>query len=85
MAVADAFDAMTSNRPYREPLPEEEALAELRRSAGLQFDPRVVAAFEQIYPAVKRTLAPASAGRQRPRLTHRAATGRDFLSRTVVP
>jgi putative nucleotidyltransferase with HDIG domain len=56
MAVADAFDAMTSNRPYREPLPEEDALAELRRSAGLQFDPRVVAAFEHIYPAVKRTL-----------------------------
>ncbi|TMQ58670.1 MAG: HD-GYP domain-containing protein [Candidatus Eisenbacteria bacterium] len=56
MAVADAFDAMTSNRPYREPLPEEEALTELRRAAGAQFDPRVVAAFEQIYPAVKRTL-----------------------------
>ena len=56
MAVADAFDAMTSNRPYREPLPEEEALAELRSAAGSQFDPRVVGAFEQIYPAVKRTL-----------------------------
>jgi HD domain len=56
MAVADAFDAMTSNRPYREALPEEEALAELRRNAGTHFDPRVVAAFEQIYPAVKRTL-----------------------------
>lgn len=56
MAVADAFDAMTSNRPYREPVPEEEALSELRRAAGTQFDPRVVAAFEQIYPAVKRTL-----------------------------
>jgi HD-GYP domain-containing protein (c-di-GMP phosphodiesterase class II) len=56
MAVADAFDAMTSNRPYRHALPEEEALAELRRHAGSHFDPRVVAAFEQIYPAVKRTL-----------------------------
>jgi HD-GYP domain-containing protein (c-di-GMP phosphodiesterase class II) len=56
MAVADAFDAMTSYRPYRNPSPEEDALAELRRSAGTQFDPRVVAAFEQIYPAVKRTL-----------------------------
>ena len=56
MAVADAFDAMTSSRPYREQLPEGEALMELRRAAGLQFDPRVVAAFEQIYPAVKRTL-----------------------------
>ncbi|HXL14880.1 MAG TPA: HD-GYP domain-containing protein, partial [Methylomirabilota bacterium] len=50
MAVADAFDAMTSSRPYREPLPEEDALAELRQAAGAQFDPRVVAAFEQIYP-----------------------------------
>jgi HD-GYP domain-containing protein (c-di-GMP phosphodiesterase class II) len=56
MAVADAFDAMTSNRPYRQALPEEDALAELRRNAGTHFDPRVVAAFEQIYPAVKRTL-----------------------------
>jgi HD-GYP domain-containing protein (c-di-GMP phosphodiesterase class II) len=56
MAVADAFDAMTSNRPYRQALPEEEALAELRRNAGTHFDPKVVAAFEQIYPAVKRTL-----------------------------
>jgi len=56
MAVADAFDAMTSNRPYRRALPEEEALVELRRNAGTHFDPRVVAAFEQIYPAVKRTL-----------------------------
>jgi len=56
MAVADAFDAMTSSRPYRKPMPEEEALAELRAAAGTQFDPRVVGAFEQIYPAVKRTL-----------------------------
>ncbi len=56
MAVADAFDAMTSNRPYRNALPEEDALVELRRNAGTHFDPRVVAAFEQIYPAVKRTL-----------------------------
>jgi HD-GYP domain-containing protein (c-di-GMP phosphodiesterase class II) len=56
IALADAFDAMTSNRPYREALPEEEALVELRGRAGTQFDPRVVAAFEQIYPAVKRTL-----------------------------
>ena len=56
MAVADSFDAMTTDRPYRNALPEETALAELRRAAGTQFDPRVVAAFEQIFPAVKRTL-----------------------------
>jgi HD-GYP domain-containing protein (c-di-GMP phosphodiesterase class II) len=56
MAVADAFDAMTSNRPYRNALPEEDSLDELKRNAGTHFDPRVVAAFEQIFPAVKRTL-----------------------------
>jgi putative nucleotidyltransferase with HDIG domain len=41
-AVADTFDAMTSDRPYRKALPPEQALAEIRRCAGSQFDPRVV-------------------------------------------
>jgi two-component system, cell cycle response regulator len=45
IAVCDAFDAMTSNRPYRPPLSVDEALAELRHCAGTQFDPDVVAAF----------------------------------------
>ena len=45
--VADAYDAMTSDRPYRDAIPQDEALAELRRHAGTQFDPRCVAAFEQ--------------------------------------
>ena len=45
VAVADAFDAMTSDRPYRTALPETDALAELRRCAGTQFDPAVVDAF----------------------------------------
>jgi HD-GYP domain-containing protein (c-di-GMP phosphodiesterase class II) len=56
MAVADAFDAMTSDRPYRKALEEHAALEELKRNAGTHFDPRVLAAFEQIFPAVKRTL-----------------------------
>jgi HD-GYP domain-containing protein (c-di-GMP phosphodiesterase class II) len=56
MAVADAFDAMTSDRPYRKALSEQAALDELRRNAGTHFDPRVVAAFEEIFPAVSRTL-----------------------------
>jgi HD-GYP domain-containing protein (c-di-GMP phosphodiesterase class II) len=46
-AVADSFDAMTSHRPYRQGLTLEAALAELRRTAGTQFDPVVVAAFER--------------------------------------
>jgi putative nucleotidyltransferase with HDIG domain len=44
--VADAFEAMTAARPYRmTPLSTEEALAELRKFAGVQFDPEVVDAF----------------------------------------
>jgi diguanylate cyclase (GGDEF)-like protein/putative nucleotidyltransferase with HDIG domain len=46
LLVADAFDAMTSDRPYRAAMANDEALAELRRNAGRQFDPRCVAAFE---------------------------------------
>jgi diguanylate cyclase (GGDEF)-like protein len=45
IAVCDAFDAMTSSRPYRAPMSVEGALAELRRCAGTQFDPMVVDAF----------------------------------------
>jgi len=44
-AVTDAFDAMTSRRPYREPLSQRQALEELIRNAGTQFDQRVVEAF----------------------------------------
>ncbi|MFZ5590257.1 MAG: HD domain-containing phosphohydrolase [Bacillota bacterium] len=45
IAVADAFDAMTSNRSYRKALPLEEAIDELKKNAGRQFDPEVVNAF----------------------------------------
>ena len=44
--VADAFEAMTAARPYRmTPLTTEQALGELRKYAGVQFDPKVVDAF----------------------------------------
>lgn len=42
VGVADSFDAMTNDRPYRDALPFERALAELREGAGGQFDPQVV-------------------------------------------
>lgn len=45
ICVADAYDAMTSDRPYRKAMSEEAALSELRRCAGRQFDPAVVDAF----------------------------------------
>jgi two-component system, cell cycle response regulator len=46
--VADAFDAMTSERSYGRVLSSEEALAELRRCVGTQFDAAAVAAFERV-------------------------------------
>ncbi|GGL78546.1 hypothetical protein GCM10010129_22750 [Streptomyces fumigatiscleroticus] len=44
VAVADAFDAMTSTRSYRRARPVAAALEELQRCAGAQFDPRMVGA-----------------------------------------
>jgi two-component system, cell cycle response regulator len=62
IAVAVAFAAMTERRPYREPVRPDEALAELRRSSGTQFDPRVVEALavdlaEEATPVGPPTLA----------------------------
>lgn len=48
MSIADVFDALTSDRPYRRALPADEALAELKRGAGKQFDPQLIALFEQV-------------------------------------
>jgi diguanylate cyclase (GGDEF)-like protein/PAS domain S-box-containing protein len=45
ITIADAYDAMTSERSYRGALPDEVALEELRKNAGLQFDPRLVKVF----------------------------------------
>jgi putative nucleotidyltransferase with HDIG domain len=50
-SVADAFDAMTSARPYRSGLPVERALNELRTGRGVQFDVSVVNAFVDAFPA----------------------------------
>ncbi len=43
--VADAYDAMSADRPYRTALSQEQVIEELRRNAGTQFDPQVVAVF----------------------------------------
>lgn len=48
IAVVDAYDAMISNRPYRRAKTHEEAVAELIRCAGVQFDPRIVMHFLEI-------------------------------------
>ena len=51
LAVVDAFDAMTSTRPYRRALPTFHALAEIERCAGTQFDPTIASAFLQAWSA----------------------------------
>ncbi len=51
IAVCDAYDAMTTNRPYRPARSPAQALAELQAHAGTQFDPAVVAAFVQVLAA----------------------------------
>jgi len=48
VAVADAFDAMTTDRPYRKGMPPWEAMQEIIAKTGKQFDPEVVGAFKQV-------------------------------------
>ncbi|MDD5259302.1 MAG: HD domain-containing protein [bacterium] len=48
LSVADSFEAMTSDRPYHKGLPKEEAIEQLKKSAGSQFDPQVVNAFVEV-------------------------------------
>ncbi len=53
-AAADAFDAMTSDRPYRKALPPEMARDEILRHSGTQFDPEVVQAFLLVYDKIEK-------------------------------
>ena len=57
IAVADAFDAMTSNRPYRAALSREDAISELHRCSGSQFDPQCVDALERSVDVIEGELA----------------------------
>lgn len=50
LAIADSFDAMTSDRPYRRGMDIDTALAEIKRCAGSQFDPDLAKLFIEIYP-----------------------------------
>ena len=48
ISVADAYNAMTSDRPYREAMPRETAIAELQSNTGTQFDPRIISALIKV-------------------------------------
>jgi diguanylate cyclase (GGDEF)-like protein len=70
VAIADAYDAMIHDRPYKRAITHEQAVAELRRHAGTQFDPDLVALFCELYsdgapdidPDVAALAAPETAG-----------------------
>lgn len=56
VAVADVYDALTSKRPYKEPWPHEDAVNEITKGSGTQFDPTVVDAFlatANIFPDIR--------------------------------
>jgi two-component system, cell cycle response regulator len=55
VAVCDAYDAMTSERPYRESLMPAEAIQELERCSGTQFDPAVVEIFSEVLASTRTT------------------------------
>jgi HD-GYP domain-containing protein (c-di-GMP phosphodiesterase class II) len=57
VALADAFDAMTSDRPYRKGMPASVAFAEIEKQSGKQFDPNYAAAFLQIQEDIIREMA----------------------------
>jgi two-component system, cell cycle response regulator len=65
LAVCDAYAAMVSERPYSVAMRPSRALEELRRSAGSQFDPEVVAAFEQVAAQRGLPIAPGPGARPR--------------------
>ena len=49
VSVVDSFHAMVSKRPYHDGIANAEALAEIKRCSGTQFDPKIVEAFERAY------------------------------------
>lgn len=82
VAVADAYDAMTSDRSYRSALPREEALAQIKGGAGLQFDPQIVESFlrlsvKDIIPERKTILV--ADDDESIRLLVRSIIGNDYL------
>jgi len=72
VGLADSFDAMTSNRPYRPMLPVEQAIREIRQNKGTQFDAAVTDAFFRLdlsrlmQQFAQQPTAPCTAGAERP-------------------
>jgi HD-GYP domain-containing protein (c-di-GMP phosphodiesterase class II) len=85
LGVADAVEAMASDRPYRSGLDGDTILAELRRNMGSQFDPAVVLAFERLVARQGQELIVNSAHAVHSRLTEdETAAWRSFIPQSVT-
>jgi len=77
VAIADAYDAMTNDRPYKRAISHVAAIAELRRHAGTQFDPDLVTLFCDLFAATAPVPDPAVLAMTQPhRVGERRTTGR---------
>ena len=80
VAIADAYDAMINDRPYKRAITHEQAIAELRRHSGTQFDPELVELFCDLYandaPAPDQTVLAMQAGQA----AHGGATAALFVA-----
>jgi putative two-component system response regulator len=85
VALADAFDAMTHDRPYKTAMPLHEALAEIDRCTGTHFDPTVVEPFRQIDPHSNLEPPPVRAGAPMPSAPAAAPSELDELGRMTAP
>jgi ribonuclease P protein subunit RPR2 len=79
-AVADALDAMTSHRPYREAGSWDEAVAEIIGEAGQQFDPKVVGAFSEREARLRRVYYELTKGETPQDMVAEAAAGADVVT-----
>ena len=92
VAIADAYSAMTSDRPYRRAIPHDAAIAELRQHSGTQFDPDLVTLFCDLFaaaapmpdPAILAIIGPHSMSDRRTRHGGSAAARRTPAARALA-
>jgi diguanylate cyclase (GGDEF)-like protein/putative nucleotidyltransferase with HDIG domain len=88
ISVVDVFDALTSNRPYRRAMSQEEALEVLREGSGKQFDARLVTLFEKVLPGTRERIdemeAAETARAQKERAASDTTTALTFISQAAA-